>query len=220
MATGRCFNSSRATMARKKVKLAWIANDSTRRATFKKRRKGLMKKASELGTLCDVKVCVIVYAPQEPPPEVWPSVTDATCVLARFKRMPETEQSKKMVNQEAFLLQRVAKLREQLRKQKRENLELETSMLMRRGLTDGAGLCEVELEAITSLAWMVEAKVKLVRERMEQVIRNQRILIVGLRKAEEERPSRWSEGRRRRQRQPVKCGVRTRKITLAQVRGA
>uniref|UniRef100_A0A804I4U9 MADS-box domain-containing protein n=1 Tax=Musa acuminata subsp. malaccensis TaxID=214687 RepID=A0A804I4U9_MUSAM len=39
-------------MARKKVKLAWIANDSMRRATFKKRKMGLMKKVNKLAMLC------------------------------------------------------------------------------------------------------------------------------------------------------------------------
>ncbi|KAG6485095.1 hypothetical protein ZIOFF_053624 [Zingiber officinale] len=179
------------TMARKKLKLAWITNDSTRRATFKKRRKGLMKKASELATLCDVKACVIVYAPQEPHPEVWPSVAEATRVLARFKSLPEMEQSKKMMNQEAFLRQRAAKLREQHRKQERENLDLETALLMRRGLAGRsggavAGLAEAEFEAVTSLAWMVETKVKLVRERMEQV-RNQHVQVVDHRYKAEER---------------------------------
>ncbi|KAG1328308.1 agamous-like MADS-box protein AGL80 [Cocos nucifera] len=155
-------------MARKKVNLAWIANDSTRRATFKKRRKGLMKKVSELATLCDVKAGVIVYGPQEPQPEVWPSVPEATRVLARFKSMPEMEQCKKMMNQEGFLRQRVAKLQEQLRKHERENRELETMLLMYQGLA-GRTLHDVRIEDATSLAWMVEMKVKAVQERMELV---------------------------------------------------
>nr|CAD1828636.1 unnamed protein product [Ananas comosus var. bracteatus] len=117
-------------MARKKVNLAWIANDSTRRATFKKRRKGLMKKASELATLCDVRACVVVYGPGEAQAEVWPSPAEAARVLARFKSMPEMEQCKKMMNQEGFLRQRVAKAQEQLRKQERENRELETTLLI------------------------------------------------------------------------------------------
>ncbi|XP_010909405.1 agamous-like MADS-box protein AGL80 [Elaeis guineensis] len=152
-------------MARKKVNLAWIANDSTRRATFKKRRKGLMKKVSELATLCDVKACVIVYGPQEPQPEVWPSVPEVTRVLARFKSMPEMEQCKKMMNQEGFLRQRVAKQQEQLRKQERENRELETMLLMYQGLA-GRSLHSLRIEDATSLAWMVEMKVKAVQERM------------------------------------------------------
>ncbi|XP_008800341.1 agamous-like MADS-box protein AGL80 [Phoenix dactylifera] len=155
-------------MARKKVNLAWIANDSTRRATFKKRRKGLMKKVSELATLCDVKACVVVYGPQEPQPEVWPSVPEVTRVLARFKSMPEMEQCKKMMNQEGFLRQCVTKLQEQLRKHERENRELQTMLLMYEGLA-GRSLRHVGIEDATSLAWMVEMKVKAVQERIELV---------------------------------------------------
>ncbi|KAF5203782.1 agamous-like MADS-box protein AGL80, partial [Thalictrum thalictroides] len=88
-------------MARKKVKLAWIVNDSARRATFKKRKKGLMKKVSELSTLCGVEACAIIYGPEDPQPDVWPSTpSEAHRVLTRFNSMPEMEQSKKMMNQE------------------------------------------------------------------------------------------------------------------------
>ncbi|XP_074587603.1 agamous-like MADS-box protein AGL80 [Curcuma longa] len=123
-----------------------------------------------------------------PKPKVWMSVSNATRVLAHFKSLPEMDQSKKMMNQEAFLQQCLVKLRKQLRNQKSEDLELEIALLMRKGLTDGADLGEAEFEAIMSLTWMVEAKVKLVREQMEQV-RNQRIEVIDLRKAKEERLS-------------------------------
>ena len=85
-------------MTRKKVKLAYISNDSARKATFKKRKKGLMKKVSELSTLCGIEACAIVYSPYDAQPEVWPSPIMVQRVLARFKNMPEMEQSKKMVN--------------------------------------------------------------------------------------------------------------------------
>ncbi|XP_072961306.1 LOW QUALITY PROTEIN: agamous-like MADS-box protein AGL80 [Typha angustifolia] len=125
-----------------------------------------MKKASELATLCDVKICVIVYGPQEPHLEVWPSLPEATRVLSRFKSMPEMEQCKKMMNQEGFLRQRVGKIQEQLRKQERENQELEMTLLMYEGLA-GRSLHDVGIEEATSLAWMVEMKVKVVHERIE-----------------------------------------------------
>ncbi|CAL9097955.1 unnamed protein product [Musa textilis] len=155
-------------MARKKVKLAWIANDSTRRVTFKKRKRGLIKKVSELATLCDVKACLILYGAQEQHPSVWPSFHEAARVLNEFRSMPEMEQCKKMMNQEGFLFQRIAKLQEQLRKQERENRELETSLLMYEGLA-GRSLHDVGIEDATSLAWMVEMKTQLVYDRMEHI---------------------------------------------------
>ncbi|URE45068.1 SRF-type transcription factor (DNA-binding and dimerization domain) [Musa troglodytarum] len=82
--------------------------------------------------------------------------------------MPEMEQCKKMMNQEGFLFQRIAKLQEQLRKQERENRELETSLLMYEGLA-GRSLHDVGIEDATSLAWMVEMKTQLVYDRMEHI---------------------------------------------------
>ncbi|XP_074576171.1 agamous-like MADS-box protein AGL80 [Curcuma longa] len=156
-------------MARKKVKLEWIANDAARKATFKKRKKGLVKKVSELSTLCDVKACMIVYAPGEAQAaEVWPSAPDAVRVLSRLKRLPETEQSKKMMNQEKLMEQRVRKLQEQFQRHDKENRDLETALLMQQCLEGRRGLHDVGIEEVKALAWMTEVKMGKVRERMEE----------------------------------------------------
>nr|XP_028963385.1 agamous-like MADS-box protein AGL11 [Malus domestica] len=47
--------------SKSKLPLELIPNESSRKVTFRKRRNGLLKKAVELHTLCDVKVCTIVY---------------------------------------------------------------------------------------------------------------------------------------------------------------
>ncbi|KAJ0980036.1 hypothetical protein J5N97_015510 [Dioscorea zingiberensis] len=160
-------------MARKKVKLAWIPNDSARRATFRKRRKGLMKKLEELSVLCNVEACGIVYGPDEPQPEVWPSKGGARRVLERFKSMPVMEQSKKMMDQEGFTRHQVMKLQDQLRKHERENQELETAIVMHKCLCSSgdqqAGLDYMNMEELTSLAMMVEAKLKAVHDRIELI---------------------------------------------------
>ncbi|XP_021911215.1 agamous-like MADS-box protein AGL80 [Carica papaya] len=98
-----------------KVELAYVTNDSARKATLKKK-KGLMKKVSELSTLCDVKAYAIMYNPYDSKLEVCPSPLGAQHVLADFKRIPEIEQGKKMVNQESVLLQRITKATDQLKK--------------------------------------------------------------------------------------------------------
>lgn len=162
-------------MARKKVKLEWIANDSARKATFKKRKKGLTKKVSELSTLCDVKACMIIYGPAEPHAEVWPSAPEAMSVLARLKRLPEMEQSKKMMNQEALMRQRIRKLQEQLQRQDKENRELETALLMQQCLA-GRSLQDVAIEDVTALAWMAEVKMNKVRERMDVAARSVKVV--------------------------------------------
>ncbi|KAG0496484.1 hypothetical protein HPP92_001175 [Vanilla planifolia] len=159
-------------MARKKVSLSLIANEATRRATLKKRRKGLMKKVKELSILCDVRACAIVYSPQEAQPEVWPSVAEATRLLTRFRSMPEMEQSKKMLNQETFLRQRVAKLHEQLRRHERENRELESAALLRECLAASGGgspFLRLRIEELASLSWLLDQKVRAVQERIDEL---------------------------------------------------
>ncbi|XP_010914793.1 agamous-like MADS-box protein AGL80 [Elaeis guineensis] len=155
-------------MARNKVKLAWIANDATRRATLKKRRKGLLKKVQELSILCGVEACAIVYGPNDRVPEVWPSPPEAARIVGRFKSMPEMEQTRKMVNQEGFLRQRAVKLLEQLRKQERENREMEMKLLIREGLK-GRSFDNLGIEDVTCLSWMLERKIKEIYDKMDEI---------------------------------------------------
>ncbi|CAN6231855.1 unnamed protein product [Urochloa humidicola] len=152
-------------MARKKVALQWIANDATQRATFKKRRKGLMKKASELATLCDVKACVVVYGAGESQPEVWPEEPgEAERVVARFKDVPELDQCKKMLDMEGYMRQQVDKLREQLHKAQRENGEREAAILLHDAIAGRRpGLAGLSVEEVAGLGWMVESRIQAVR---------------------------------------------------------
>ncbi|KAJ4751870.1 Agamous-like MADS-box protein AGL80 [Rhynchospora pubera] len=156
-------------MARKKVNLVYIQNDATRRATYKKRKKGLIKKAHELSTLCGVDTCVVIYGQQDPKPEVWASPNkDARQVLTQFKNMPQLDQCKKMVNQEGFLRMNVAKARERLFKVDRENNELEIKLLMHEVITGQRSLSELTMAEMTELVCVMEMRHKAVQERLNQ----------------------------------------------------
>ncbi|XP_021911964.1 agamous-like MADS-box protein AGL80 [Carica papaya] len=146
-------------MARKKVKLAYITNDSARKAMFKKRKKGLMKKVSELSTICDVKACAIIYNPYDSKQEVLPSLFGAQCVLADFKRLPKMEQSKKMVNQETFLCQKISKAIDQLKKQCKDNHEKEITHIMFQSLI-GKPLHQLNLVNLNNFGWFIEQCLK------------------------------------------------------------
>lgn len=141
-------------MTRKKVKLAFITNDSARKATFKKRKKGLIKKVSELSTLCGVNACLILYSPYDGQPDIWPSPMGVHQVIADFKGMSEMDQSKKMVNQESFLKQRINKASEQLRKQRRDNHDKEITQILFESLI-GKSLSNLNMGALNDLAWMI-----------------------------------------------------------------
>ncbi|XP_052205522.1 agamous-like MADS-box protein AGL80 [Diospyros lotus] len=155
-------------MTRKKVKLAFIINDSARKATFKKRKKGLMKKVSELSTLCGIDACAIIYSPYDAQPEVWPNGLGVQRVLAQFKRMPEMEQSKKMVNQESFIRQRISKANEQLKKQLKDNREKEVAELMFHCLT-GRALQTVAMSDLHDLGWLLDQNLKDIYKRIESM---------------------------------------------------
>ncbi|KAJ8755029.1 hypothetical protein K2173_015541 [Erythroxylum novogranatense] len=160
-------------MTRKKVKLAYITNDSARKATFKKRKKGLMKKVSELSTLCDVKACAIIYSPYDSQPEVWPSTFGVQEVVSLFNQMPEMEQSKKMVNQDSFLRQRIAKANEQLKKQRKDNREKEVNQVMFQSL--GAGkisLQHLNLMDLNDLGWVIDQKLEEIHKKLDDILNN------------------------------------------------
>ncbi|RLM78111.1 agamous-like MADS-box protein AGL80 [Panicum miliaceum] len=153
-------------MARKKVALQWIANDSTRRATFKKRRKGLMKKASELATLCGVDVFVAVYVEGEAQPEVWPDAPgEAERIAARFKAVPDLDQCKKKLDMEGLLRQQNDKSRDQLHKAQLENRERERQLLLHDAIAGRRpGLVGLSVEQVVTLGLMVEQRIQAVMD--------------------------------------------------------
>lgn len=153
------------------MKLAFIINDSARKATFKKRKKGLMKKVHELSTLCGIDACAIIYSPYETQPEVWPNNIGVQRVLAQFKRMPEMEQSKKMVNQESFIRQRITKADEQLKKQVKENHEKELTEVMYQCLIGKGSIANLLLPDLNDLGGLVDRTLKDICRRIESLKR-------------------------------------------------
>ncbi|KAJ0080546.1 hypothetical protein Patl1_24622 [Pistacia atlantica] len=153
-------------MTRKKVKLAFISNDSARKATFKKRKKGLVKKVRELSTLCGIDACAIIFSPYDAQPEIWPSPLGVQRVLSQFKRMPEMEQSKKMVNQDSFLRQRIGKGSEQLKKQRKDNREREMTQVMFQGLT-GRSLHGLNILDLNDIGYLIDQHLKDIHKRVD-----------------------------------------------------
>ncbi|PWZ08960.1 MADS-box transcription factor 2 [Zea mays] len=49
-------------MGRGKIKIKRIENSTNRQVTFSKRRTGLVKKAREIGVLCDTEVGVVIFS--------------------------------------------------------------------------------------------------------------------------------------------------------------
>ncbi|XP_043716865.1 agamous-like MADS-box protein AGL80 [Telopea speciosissima] len=155
-------------MGRKKVKLALIPDEAARRSTFFGRKNGMMKKLSELSTLCDVQTFAIIYSPYQQQPFVWPSdPLEAEKVLSMFQSMPAMEQSKKMLNQEGYLKERINKVEDQLRKVQMENRMKEMTKLMYECLK-GKDLNDLAIPELTDLTTVVDDKIEAIAKRIEE----------------------------------------------------
>ncbi|RZB80971.1 Agamous-like MADS-box protein AGL80 [Glycine soja] len=133
-------------MGRKKVKLAFIANNTKRITTFRKRKKSLMKKAEELNTLCGIEAS-----------------------------RPELDQGRKKVNQESFVSQSIVKGQDKLQKVVKENKEIEMSSFMSQCLNIGnvqpcKNMTTADLNVLSS---MIEQDLMDVDKRMEMLNCNQ-----------------------------------------------
>ncbi|XP_047938076.1 agamous-like MADS-box protein AGL80 [Salvia hispanica] len=154
-------------MTRKKVTLAYITNDSERKASYKKRKKGLIKKVSELSTLCGVPACVIIYSQYDPVPVVWPSPLEAQSILARFRKLSIMDQTRKMVNQESFTRQRIKKATEQLRRLQKENSCRELEAFMFRCILGQASLNDLRIHDVSEMSFVIGQTLRDIKARMD-----------------------------------------------------
>ncbi|XP_042027306.1 agamous-like MADS-box protein AGL80 [Salvia splendens] len=154
-------------MTRKKVTLAYITNDSERKASYKKRKKGLIKKVSKLSTLCGVQACVIIYSPYDTVPVVWPSPLDAQSILARFRKLSIMDQSRKMVNQESFTRQRIKKATEQLRRLQKDNTCRELEAFMFRCILGQASLDDLQIHDVSEMSFVISQTLRDIKARMD-----------------------------------------------------
>lgn len=106
-------------MPKNKVILSYITNDEKRKASFKKRKRGLFKKANELSILCNVDACVVIYGPYHQEPDVWPSRSGALSVLDRFNNLPEMHRESKMTDMTSFTQEHIKKLQYQVNRIRR-----------------------------------------------------------------------------------------------------
>ncbi|MBA0752220.1 hypothetical protein Gogos_001076, partial [Gossypium gossypioides] len=151
----------------KKIKLAYITNDSARKTTYKKRTKGLVKKVHELTTLCGIEACAIIYSPDfDSQPEVWPSHAGARRLLSEFKKLPLSKQNNKMVNQESFLEQSLAKATQHLRELRKENRQKELKNAKSQSLNGKGILQSLNSMDLNELGLLVKQNLKDIDDRV------------------------------------------------------
>ncbi|CAN8265264.1 unnamed protein product [Cochlearia groenlandica] len=160
-------------MTRQKVKMKFIENESARKTTYNKRKKGILKKAYELTTLCDVPIAVIIQSPYDTNQEVYPSKEAVEQVVSKFKMLSSMDKTKKMVNQETFLQQRIYKATEAYNKLKKENKELELKGIMMDCISGKTCISDsVAKEDMLLFGSVIEQHLKEVNRRGEILMRN------------------------------------------------
>uniref|UniRef100_M1DCV6 Type I MADS box transcription factor n=1 Tax=Solanum tuberosum TaxID=4113 RepID=M1DCV6_SOLTU len=123
-------------MVRKKVKLAFIENNTERRVSYRKRQKGFLTKARELNTLCDVELATLINSPYHNEPEVFPNNEAAISIFTKFINLPEEKKSKNMKTLEKITTKRIEKIEKELEKVRKENKKIEYTNQMY-GLLNG-----------------------------------------------------------------------------------
>ncbi|KAK6792978.1 hypothetical protein RDI58_012059 [Solanum bulbocastanum] len=146
-------------MARGKIQIKKIENQTNRQVTYSKRRNGLFKKANELTVLCDAKVSIVMISSTGKLHEfISPSITT--------KQLFDLYQQTIGVD---IWTTHYEKMQEQLRKLKDVNRNLRKEIRQRMG----ESLNDLNYEQLEELMENVDNSLKLIRERKYKVIGNQ-----------------------------------------------
>ncbi|KAL3651239.1 hypothetical protein CASFOL_004241 [Castilleja foliolosa] len=155
-------------MARKKIVLSYIGNDLNRKASLRKRRKGLINKIREISILCAVDACAIIYSPNNRVPEVWPSPERARALLARYLAVPKIERADKELNPESFMRKRINKIKEKLVRITKENKQRDMRWFMYRCLAGRDDMYRLDMRDWTEMDWVINQVIREIRVRMEK----------------------------------------------------
>ncbi|KAG5042707.1 hypothetical protein AAZX31_03G072000 [Glycine max] len=156
-------------MARKKVNLTYISNPVKRKAVFNQRKNGLLKKVDEITTLCDIHACAIIYTPDKPEPEVWPSDQGVEDVIFRFRGVSELARSKRMFCQEKFLKRNIIKAWGQLKKLRNENRKKEIGLFMCQYFLGGNHLDNANIIDLNDIRFLVDKKLEEITKKIEML---------------------------------------------------
>ncbi|XP_015081309.1 uncharacterized protein LOC107024890 [Solanum pennellii] len=154
-------------MGRKKVKLAFIENNTERKVSYRKRIKGFLTKARELNILCDVEMATLVNSPYQNEPEIFPNHEASTDLFTKFSNLPEEDKSKNMKTQENVIMKRIKKIEKELEKVRQENKKMEYTNHMY-GLLNGEEMPNSKHpEYLNDLCYVINKNLKLIDDSIE-----------------------------------------------------
>ncbi|KAF7818029.1 agamous-like MADS-box protein AGL80 [Senna tora] len=155
--------------SRPRVRFEYISNEGARRSSFKKRKEGVMKKMSELTTLCGIEACAVIFSPFNPGPEVWPNVMGVHHVVSQYRKMAGI-QKRSVLDQQSFIKQTIAKTMHQLERLRKETRERQTEYLMHQCMA-GMNLRSLSISDMYCTRRLLEKKIadidKKIREKEE-----------------------------------------------------
>ncbi|KAL2504033.1 Floral homeotic protein APETALA 3 [Abeliophyllum distichum] len=146
-------------MARGKIQIKRIENQTNRQVTYSKRRNGLFKKAHELTVLCDAKVSIIMISSTQ---KIHEYISPTTTTKHLF------DQYQKAVGVDLWI-SNYEKMQDHLRKLKDINKNLRREIRQRMG----ESLNDLNYDQIVNLVEDVDDSLRKIRERKYKVIGNQ-----------------------------------------------
>ncbi|XP_009151152.2 MADS-box transcription factor PHERES 2 [Brassica rapa] len=153
--------------------MAYIENETSRKTTFRKRKGGIMKKALELSTLCDVPIAVFVQSEYNSVPEVFPPSRQAMGnMLVKWEKLSLVEKTKKMMNQEQFIQQRITKATESCKKVAKENKELAMKEVMYDCLRGDNAPCNLDEDELRDLGGVIDQYIKGLNRRIQVLMKD------------------------------------------------
>ncbi|XP_076894359.1 agamous-like MADS-box protein AGL80 [Bidens hawaiensis] len=153
-------------MPRSKIKYQFIEDERARNVTMKKRNASLIKKMSELKTLCGVESCLVLYEKEDAPPTVWPSNAEAERLIQKFDESPLTMGNANARQDHPDIMKKtIAKVKKQMDKEKEKYLK----NLMVKCLFDDNAIGEInnveELDAVRS---MILSEIEVINDLIEE----------------------------------------------------
>nr|QQL01545.1 DEFICIENS [Ceropegia sandersonii] len=146
-------------MARGKIQIKRIENQTNRQVTYSKRRNGLFKKAHELTVLCDAKVSIIMVSSTHKLHEYISPSTNTKQIIDQYQKALGAD----------LWNSHYEKMQEQLKKLKDVNRNLRKEIRQRMGEC----LNELSYDQLANLSEEVDNSLKNIRERKFKVLGNQ-----------------------------------------------
>ncbi|MCH99800.1 MADS-box transcription factor PHERES 2-like, partial [Trifolium medium] len=116
-------------MGRGRISMELIQKEKSRKITFQKRKSGLLKKVNEFAILCDVDVCVILYAPNfegqgYAEPETWPKDKREVQKILQKYYNTTMDRRPKIYDAQEYFKERMKKVEFDISKVRKEMLKI------------------------------------------------------------------------------------------------